>query len=156
DRSKASVPSSRRSTTVRHTPFTAMEAPGPESSPTFGADTTSLRPGSTTRPSSSTIPVNTSLLSPATSPHRRLHLQVGPEAPNRTDLQPQRLRQGLHTLAPQDPGGGLAADDPRREIEHEAIDQALVDGRPRQRGATLDQHLLDAPFGSQTLHHLGQ
>src|SRR5438034_8451680 len=103
DRSNARVaapsPDPPRSTTVRQTPFTATESPGPESSATFGERTTRRGPDPTTAPSSSTIPVNI--------PH---HLDVGPHHLHRSEIQGHCVRQRGEALPSQDARRGLAPD----------------------------------------------
>src|SRR5204863_4177193 len=86
ERSNASVSGSPsdapRSTTVRQTPFTATDAPGPESAATFGDRTTRRGPNPITEPTSSTIPVNI--------PH---HLDAWPHHLHRSEADRQRVGQ---------------------------------------------------------------
>src|SRR5439155_23537061 len=91
DRSNES-PSSPRSTTVRHTPLTAIDAPVSDPSRTV-RHATEIPRGEIerTEPSSSTIPVNI-----------RLHLQIPADVPDRTDPYPERVGDRGYPFAAED------------------------------------------------------
>src|SRR6266511_75943 len=109
ERSNASVipsPLGERSTTVRHTPLTASDAPGPESTETFEHATRKREPGSTTTPRSSTIPVNI-----------RHHLQVLTDRLDRSNADGQRVGDRGHAVAAQHSGGRRATEQLGRQVQ---------------------------------------
>src|SRR5439155_9333380 len=133
-RSKATR-SVSRSTTVRQTPLTAIDAPTSESDATFGAETTRRSPEDSTIPTSSMIPVNI-----------RHHLHVVAHAVDRPDRDRHGLGDRRDTVTTEHSGGTLPPDQLRRQVEHEPVHHTGVDRPPRELRAALDQDVLDLPL----------
>src|SRR4051794_17400508 len=142
----------RTSVTVRQTPLTEIESPSATSSRTFRARI-SRRAASdwssrTSRvPTSSTIPVNTSLppvgSCAATSVPGGLetNLNVPAQQPDVGDPQLQRLAdRGDSQVSHQ---GGTRTEQLRCEMHHDLVDQSVAEERRGQRGAPFEQHPAD-------------
>src|SRR4051794_28854106 len=130
-RSNASV-SSVRSTTVKHVPLTATDAPTGLSVATSGQATTSLPPSSRrTAPSSSTMPVNI-----------RLHPYVGTD---RVDTNERQVHRGVDRREPLPHDGARRmrpAHDPRRDVLHDPVDRGVTQEAPSERGPAFQEHAL--------------
>src|SRR5439155_11742662 len=131
DRSKLSR-SPSRATTVRHTPFTAIESPGTEPGATLGASTTNRDAPSTTVPRSSTIPVNI-----------RHHLQILTHPLYRTNGHRERRSDGGHPFASEDARRGYPPNELGGEVKHQPVYRPALDGRPANSRSSFDQDRLD-------------
>src|SRR5512132_2429455 len=125
-----------RSTTVRHTPFTAIDEPTSLSASTVRQDTV-IRSGarSTTAPSSSTIPVNMGL-----------HPQVLPYVVEGRDGELHGLGDGGEPPSAQDTGRVLAPNELGGEVHHDLVHGSVLDHGPRERGAAFQEDALYVPL----------
>src|SRR3954470_11513702 len=143
--------------TVRQTPLTAMESPSATSSSTrcariFRTAATACPPAiccsrTTTVPTSSTMPVNTSAppvrgLYVSSVPVRpQPHLQVPAQRGDVDDREGQRVADRTNSQVADQ--GRTGAQQLRGEMDHDLVDQAFSQERGGQGGAALEQHSAD-------------
>src|SRR5206468_2209264 len=124
------------STTVKHVPLTATDAPIVESTVTVRHSTTSRPPErSRTRPSSSMIPENICL-----------HPKIGADPFDRRELELHRSRDRRESAPHHHARCGSATGEDRREVHDHAIDEALVHETPGERRATFHDQPLHVPL----------
>ena len=137
---------------VRHTPPIATESPTAVDDAVSGASTTSVRPASspsvaTTRPTSRTIPVNTTSRLPrpsscridtARSTRRAAASRAGRRRPTLLDVGPPRsIGSGS---SPEH--RGAAAGEHRRDEDEQPVDEAVGEEGGRDRRPTLEEERL--------------
>src|SRR5579884_3590811 len=135
--SKASVPPST-AVTVRQTPSTATESPIATVGAVAAAETTSRAPSDeasivSTRPSSFTIPVNTS--SRLLLVHVRAEQHVAADGLRGQVVQRDRRRERVRPTPP-------LPRDRRRDEQEQLVDEIRLEKRTRERGSAFEQKRL--------------
>src|SRR6187200_209837 len=123
-------------TTVRHTPFTAIDAPMSLSVGTTRHATVSRWPAiARTSPRSSTIPVNMGLQS-----------DVGTEPLGRVERELKRFSDRREPAPTDHARSGDSTHEGGRDVQDGVVDQSVPNQTPRDGGAPFDEHPLDVSF----------
>src|SRR3954470_14608573 len=153
--------------TVRHTPLTAMESPRATSCSTRSARICSTAESdwssrTTSVPTSSTIPVNTStpsvraLVPPSVTGGAQTDLHVPAQGGDLDDREGQRVRDRADSQVSYQ--RGAVAQQFRCEMGHDLVHEPVAQEGGGERGTALQQHAADAPvvqLGEQRGRALG-